>query len=224
MPRVDAWPHGLLIALPLAGSWAVLRHERALVSLNDAQTLDLVFGVLMLAVGVHARNYPFQHATSVLQSAALPLPRALLWRRAVRHQRRVLSVHYALGLLVVGTWGAAIAGMAVGAQWRNAYLIGIIPALLVLWVRAKVKEPEGWKKAKGDTQKRAGSYLDLFGDPRWRKHALLGMALAAVGLASFWAVGVATQGLAKDIYNGQLTPKYFESQLASNPSAEVLTS
>ena len=37
----------------------------------------------------------------------------------------------------------------------------------------------------------AGSYLDLFGDARWRKHALLGMALAAVGLASFWAVGVA---------------------------------
>jgi MFS family permease len=100
---------------------------------------------------------------------------------------------------VVGTWGAAIAGMAVGAQWRYAYLIGILPALLVLWVRATVKEPEGWKKAKGDTKKRAGSYLDLFGDPRWRKHALLGMALAAVGLASFWAVGVATQGLAKDM-------------------------
>ena len=100
---------------------------------------------------------------------------------------------------VVGTWGAAIAGMAVGAQWRYAYLIGIIPALLVLWVRAKVKEPESWKKSAGDTKKRAGSYLDLFGDPRWRKHALLGMALAGVGLASFWAVGVATQGLAKEM-------------------------
>ena len=100
---------------------------------------------------------------------------------------------------VVGTWGAAIAGMAVGAQWRYAYLIGIIPALLVLWVRAKVKEPESWKKSASDTKKRAGSYLDLFGDPRWRKHALLGMALAGVGLASFWAVGVATQGLAKEM-------------------------
>ena len=100
---------------------------------------------------------------------------------------------------VVGTWGAAIAGMAVGAQWRYAYLIGIIPALLVLWVRAKVKEPKRWETATSDTSKRAGSYLDLFGDSRWRKHALLGMALAAVGLASFWAVGVATQGLAKDM-------------------------
>ncbi len=106
MPRVDVWPHGVAIALPLAVSWAVLRHERASVSLNEAQTFDLVFGVLMLAVGVHARNFPFQHATSVLQSASLPLPRALMWRRAVRHQRLVLSVHYAIGLFAVCTWGA----------------------------------------------------------------------------------------------------------------------
>ena len=42
---------------------------------------------------------------------------------------------------------AAIAGIAVGTQWRLAYLIGVIPALLVVWVRAKVKEPEGWKDA-----------------------------------------------------------------------------
>ena len=98
---------------------------------------------------------------------------------------------------VVGTWMAAIAGIAVGTQWRLAYLIGVIPALLVVWVRAKVKEPEGWKDAQKNKNEQAGSYLDLFGDARWRKHALLGMALAAVGLASFWAVGVATQGLAK---------------------------
>ena len=100
---------------------------------------------------------------------------------------------------VVGTWMAAIAGIAVGTQWRLAYLIGVIPALLVVWVRAKVKEPKGWKDAQKNKNEQAGSYLDLFGDARWRKHALLGMALAAVGLASFWAVGVATQGLAKNM-------------------------
>ena len=100
---------------------------------------------------------------------------------------------------VVGTWMAAIVGIAVGTQWRLAYLIGVIPALLVVWVRAKVKEPEGWKDAQKNKNEQAGSYLDLFGDARWRKHALLGMALAAVGLASFWAVGVATQGLAKNM-------------------------
>ena len=100
---------------------------------------------------------------------------------------------------VIGTWMAAIAGIAVGTQWRLAYLIGVIPALLVVWVRASVKEPEGWKQISKEKNKKAGSYLDLFGNSKWRKHALLGMALAAVGLASFWAVGVATQGLAKSM-------------------------
>ena len=98
---------------------------------------------------------------------------------------------------VFGTWMAAIVGIAVGSHWRLAYLIGIIPAVLVVWVRVSVKEPEGWKKASAEKNEKAGSYLDLFGDRHWRKHALLGMALAAVGLASFWAVGVATQELAK---------------------------
>ena len=98
---------------------------------------------------------------------------------------------------VFGTWMAAIVGIAVGSHWRLAYLIGIIPAVLVVWVRVSVKEPEGWKKASAEKNEKTGSYFDLFGDRHWRKHALLGMALAAVGLASFWAVGVATQALAK---------------------------
>ena len=100
---------------------------------------------------------------------------------------------------VVGTWMAALAGMAVGAQWRYAYLIGIIPALLVVWVRVAVKEPERWKKTADDSRKAAGSYRELFSHSKWRKHALLGMMLAAVGLASFWAVVIATQGLAKEM-------------------------
>ena len=78
-------------------------------------------------------------------------------------------------------------------DWRHPGVIGGVGA------RGKVKEPEGWKDAQKNKNEQAGSYLDLFGDARWRKHALLGMALAAVGLASFWAVGVATQGLAKNM-------------------------
>ncbi|MEW6306021.1 MAG: MFS transporter [Verrucomicrobiota bacterium] len=103
---------------------------------------------------------------------------------------------------VIGTWCAALAGLAVGAQWRYAYLIGIVPALLVLWVRASVKEPERWEamkqKASGGAM-RAGSLVELLADSRWRGRALLGMLLAAVGLGSFWAVTVAGQDLTKDL-------------------------
>jgi len=100
---------------------------------------------------------------------------------------------------VLGTWLAALAGMAVGAQWRYAYLLGVLPALLVLWVRMSVKEPEGWKTASKEQGTKLGSFRDLLLNPKWSSRALLGMLLAAIGLGSFWGVTVAGQDLAKDM-------------------------
>ena len=103
---------------------------------------------------------------------------------------------------ILGTWAATFAGMAVGAQWRWAYLIGICPALLVAWVMARVREPESWKKAGARAAAGGpamGSLKDLLTDPKWAPRALLGMSLAAVGLGSFWAVTVAGQALAKEM-------------------------
>jgi MFS family permease len=104
---------------------------------------------------------------------------------------------------ILGTWLAAWAGLWVGANWRFAYLIGVVPALLVLWVRASVKEPESWQQAKARAKSgegaQLGSFRDLLLHPKWGKRAILGMLLAAVGLGSFWGVTVAGQDLAKDL-------------------------
>jgi MFS family permease len=97
---------------------------------------------------------------------------------------------------VLGTWLAALAGLAVGSQWRYAFLVGVIPAILVLWVRATVREPERWERTAAAGR---GSFRELFGDPRWAKPAVLGLLLAAVGLGTFWSVTVAGQDLAKDL-------------------------
>lgn len=101
---------------------------------------------------------------------------------------------------ILGTWLAALAGMAVGAQWRYAYLLGVLPALLILWVRVSVKEPEKWKdagaRAAEGTGPQMGSFRDLLLNPQWASRAILGMCLAAVGLGTFWAVTVAGQNLA----------------------------
>ena len=99
---------------------------------------------------------------------------------------------------VLGTWTAALAGLWVGAQWRYAYLIGVVPALLVLWVRSKVEEPESWRQAEHE-QKRMGSFRDLFGDWRWARSAILGILLATVGLGTFWAVTLAGQELTRNL-------------------------
>ncbi|MEN3943087.1 MFS transporter [Prosthecobacter sp. SYSU 5D2] len=106
------------------------------------------------------------------------------------------GIFHATGVL--GTWLATLTSIGVENEWRLAYLIGILPALLTLWVRSSVKEPEKWEEARS-SGKRMGSYADLFGDARWRMRALLGMALAAVGLGTFWGVCVATQDLTREL-------------------------
>ncbi|MBL9183327.1 MAG: MFS transporter [Verrucomicrobiaceae bacterium] len=114
---------------------------------------------------------------------------------------------------VLATWLAGVTGMWVGANWRMAYLIGVIPAVLTLWVRASIKEPERLQTAQKTMAGRVGSFRELFGNPKWRLRALCGMTLAAVGLGTFWGVTVAGQdlmshlltklGMSKDIIDSE---------------------
>lgn len=99
---------------------------------------------------------------------------------------------------VLGTWIATSAGLLVGAHWRYAYLTGIIPALLVAWVMASVKEPERFHVAVEEKHE-TGGLRELLLNPRWAKRALLGMLLATAGLSTYWSVHVAGQSLAIDI-------------------------
>jgi MFS family permease len=80
-------------------------------------------------------------------------------------------------------------------------LVGIAPALLVLWVRVSVKEPESWQNAKETKRGRMGSFRELLGTPLWRSRAVFGALLAMVGLATFWGVVIAGQDLAADLLN-----------------------
>lgn len=77
------------------------------------------------------------------------------------------------------------------AAWRMMFLFGLAPAALALLVRRRLKEPERWKQAvaSGEHHKKAGSYAELFGEPRLRRNALVGLALAFAGVVGLWAVG-----------------------------------
>lgn len=100
---------------------------------------------------------------------------------------------------VFGLWLAASVGLIVGTQWRYAYMVGVVPALLVLWVRVGLKEPESWKTAKNTKPDRMGSFLELLGNPSWRWRAVFGALLAMIGLATFWGVVIAGQDLALNL-------------------------
>ena len=100
---------------------------------------------------------------------------------------------------VIGLWLAAGAGLFVGTHWRTAYMLGVVPALLVLWVRMSIREPESWQQARQTKVGRMGSFRELLGDPRWRPRAVCGALLAMAGLATFWGVVIAGQNLAADL-------------------------
>jgi MFS family permease len=96
---------------------------------------------------------------------------------------------------VLGTYLAVAAGLFVVAAdreygWRYGFLLGVLPALLVFWVRVSMREPESWQLARQratlDREHRLGRFSDLFANPRLRRHTLLATGLAVIGLATFW--------------------------------------
>lgn len=97
---------------------------------------------------------------------------------------------------VFGTLLAAVAGAYVVANpalgesgWRWGFAIGAFPALLTLWIRWKLREPERWKqaqeRAKTDENAQPGRLIELLQGPNLR-NTVIGVTLASVGLVTFW--------------------------------------
>jgi MFS family permease len=70
------------------------------------------------------------------------------------------------------------------------FLVGAVPALLAVLVRRRLREPERWRQAVSNpaAARRAGSYLELFRHPRWRRHAIVGFFLAFAGVVGLWGI------------------------------------
>lgn len=91
-------------------------------------------------------------------------------------------------------FAALIALWLANAGWRWAYAVGALPAILVLYIRRNVKEPEKWQEAHDHAKKTGntgelGNIGELFGDPRWRRNTIAGVLIAAAGVGGLWGVG-----------------------------------
>ena len=126
---------------------------------------------------------------------------------------------YALGFLqalsAIGNMTAACISFALPPKaqihgvvgWRLMFLVGIVPSILVIFVRRRLKEPESWVRAKearasGPVGRQTvqacmppaggqalGRIGDLFRDRRWRRNTLVGVTLALAGIMGLWGVG-----------------------------------
>jgi MFS family permease len=117
-------------------------------------------------------------------------------------------------------FGIAEEQKLVSSPWRWMFVIGAIPALLALVIRRRLKEPERWEKVshEGAIQKQLGSYAELFRNPLWRKHALLGLVLACSGVIGLWAVGFFTPDLTRYVQKTPILKQVYGEQIADAES------
>ncbi len=93
----------------------------------------------------------------------------------------VLQTGVNLGVLV-----ACLAGVLLqGRHPKWIFLIGVVPALLVFWIRRHVPEPEAWSAAAAK-KARPPSVGDLFRGPT-RRITLVSILICALGLTGWWA-------------------------------------
>jgi MFS family permease len=138
---------------------------------------------------------------------------------------------FALGLLqalsAVGNMAAAGFSFLLPPQievqgvqgWRWLFLVGILPAFLVIVIRRSLKEPESWQRAKeaidrgevtDEMHRQMGDIKEMFRDRRWRHHTIIGVLLAVTGVLGLWGVGFWTPELVRE--NARLAGLPRESQ------------
>lgn len=104
-------------------------------------------------------------------------------------------------LLAAATIAMLIGNPALNAQladagwegWRIGFAIGVLPALLTVWIRWKLREPESWQRAKKraatDSSQATGRLRDLFSRENLRA-TVVGVSLATIGLVTFWGIHI----------------------------------
>jgi len=130
---------------------------------------------------------------------------------------RARSLAFLQALSAIGNISAALLTMLFGeleardalggySAWRPLFVVGAIPALLALVIRRRLKEPEAWQAvAEGGVQRKLGSYAELFRDPRWRRNAIVGLALASVGVIGLWGIGFFLGDLTRSVFRQAFT-------------------
>jgi MFS family permease len=69
---------------------------------------------------------------------------------------------------------------------RTVFLVGVLPALLVLWIRRAVPEPEEWRAARDNSSEKPPVFLDLFRGPV-RQITILTLLVCGLSLTAHWA-------------------------------------
>jgi MFS family permease len=98
----------------------------------------------------------------------------------------------AIGIMQSGWAIGALAAAGLSALvleehgWRVLFLIGVLPALVALWIRRTVEEPEVWERIAKDESSRVRP-IDLFRGALAKK-TLVASAIASCVLVAYWGL------------------------------------
>jgi MFS family permease len=95
----------------------------------------------------------------------------------------VLQSAVNIGILAAGLCVAALGWLELPSRW--VFLIGVLPALIVVWIRRAVPETEQWHAARSAAARPPG-IRELFRGPV-RRTTLLTVLVCALGLTAHWA-------------------------------------
>lgn len=103
-----------------------------------------------------------------------------------RHWRPWMAAVLQTGVNL-GVMLASLTNFLLAAQpKRTVFLVGILPALLVLWIRRAVPEPEEWRAAKDQSGADTPVFRDLFRGAV-RRTTLLTLFVCGLSLTAHWA-------------------------------------
>jgi len=154
----------------------------------------------------------------VMPNRARPYALTLLQALSAFGNISAALVNLGFGIAVEqGHLGGSDQPTILNSPWRLMFIVGALPALLAVVIRLWLKEPEKWEQVshEGAVAKQLGSYRELFRHPTWRKHALIGLALACSGVIGLWAVGFFTPDLTTLVLRKEATVRVYDEQIAA---------
>ncbi len=84
--------------------------------------------------------------------------------------------------LLLGLGSLSLAGTELPA-WRAVFLVGVLPALLVFWVRRRVREPAIWRERKPERVPLARLW-----QPDVRRHGLIATLMNTAAMFGYWGL------------------------------------
>jgi MFS family permease len=144
-------------------------------------------------------------------------PHALGWLQASSAVGNMVAALISLGLGGLEEMGT------ISRAWRYMFLLGILPALLVVVIMFRLKEPERWRATRSHAgpEQKLGSIAELFGTARWRRHAIAGMFLAFAGVVGLWGIGFFSFDLTRSVFRKPLEKEAIERGEAARDQAFV---